>query len=241
MALYKAVMRWYHTSGLEKDQVNNTLHVSTNEGLTDAGTASDIAGDILAAFNAATNVGASRPLLAMMSKDMSRVVAPTCDVYDIGGGSPLATETMAAVLPNASNVSSLPGEIACCLSFRGDYGALLEEAPDDADADTAPERPRSRVRNRIFFGPLTIDGAAHTTTPIRPHGDLIEALLDLATELGDMINNPNLASVEARWVTWSGIIGSSTVVQASVDNAFDVQRRRGVAPTTRTAVTISQP
>jgi hypothetical protein len=108
--------------------------------------------------------------------------------------------------------SALPDEIAVCMSFQGTRGAGF---------------PQARRRGRIFFGPL--DSTAATGN--RPAGAFTAALANQGNNIDFAV-----AALGAGygWGVWSPTDGSFTpVVNGWVDNAFDVQRRRGVRPTGR--------
>jgi len=111
--------------------------------------------------------------------------------------------------------TSLPHELALCCSFRGARVAGV---------------PPARQRGRIFFGPLatsTVVGSTFTSTTLT---NFANALNTLRTTTDGY---PNV-----EWVVWSERTGPSGsgwhVTDGWVDNAVDVQRRRGVAPTVKT-------
>lgn len=239
MAYYLTQLILHRTTGLPEDDSVMTLHTASDEGAAGVpATASAINGYIAAAFYDAVDGGGNR-LSRFLSTEVSRVNLPTLKTYDNQfPGSPLAVDTMVALgAPlTAGPVSSYPAEVAVCLSFRADYGSLLEQAGDDADPDAAPERPRSRVRGRVFFGPC--DLACGDGAPSRPTS-IVTPLLDFANRMKD-INTAPRNGADVFWAVHSKEAGgvSLPVTTAWVDNAWDIQRRRGVAPTARTTVVL---
>lgn len=113
---------------------------------------------------------------------------------------------------NAPAGNPAPPEIALCLSFQGDRVSGQSQA---------------RRRGRIYFGPLDL---ADVHTDGRPTSGLVTDLLSL----GDTLINASEGMEGGKWVVWSPTEAASTVVTNGwVDNAFDIQRRRGVAATVR--------
>lgn len=240
MALYDVQYIKHNVNGLPEDDVVMTLHFEDNDSGTDSITASTIAGYVAAShFDAADGTD---DLEGYISPVISRVFLPTIKVYDgESPGSPLAVETQAG-MHAAINAVGLPNEVACCLSFRGDYGLALEDAPDDSDADSAPERPRSRRRGRVFEGPFNV-AAINGAAPHPPITALRLALLNFGERLGAIGDVPALAGLDMTWVVKSLATGAPTtseITEAYVDNAWDTQRRRGLAPTGRSTVAITQ-
>lgn len=111
------------------------------------------------------------------------------------------------------SASTLPHEVALCLSFA---------------AAPVSGQPPARRRGRVFLGPLS-QGAASASTG-RPAAGVISSIVLAAQDLLD-------ASTGASW-SWSiySTVDDATreVLSGWVDDAFDTQRRRGVAPVGRT-------
>lgn len=115
---------------------------------------------------------------------------------------------------NAPTGNPAPPELALCLSFQG--------------ARISGE-PQARRRGRIFVGPLDV-GDIHTD------GRPTSGLIDDVVLLGQSFLAASLSMTGGRWVVWSPTDASSAeVTDGWVDNAFDIQRRRGVSPTVRTS------
>lgn len=109
--------------------------------------------------------------------------------------------------------TALPDEIAVCLSFQGSRQAGF---------------PQARRRGRLYIGPLDTTAA----TGNRPSTGLLTAMSTAAQTLAAAVDAIGGSSA---WAVYSPTEGASTVVTDGwIDNAFDVQRRRGVLPTSRT-------
>lgn len=150
-------------------------------------------------------------------------------------GSPVYEDAL--TLPAAVSSGNLPDEVALVLTLRGS-DALTQpvEAPDGADPGTAIDRPRQRKSGRIYVGPLTVatlDGTL--TVASRPTSALMNAVLEGADALVAACDLYGGALLQ--WCTWSRANAAVyPITSVSVDNAFDIQRRRGVDATNRTIV-----
>lgn len=96
------------------------------------------------------------------------------DITDHLDGSPHGSpvkEYLGQIAPSL-NLPAIPNQSAIVLrfdaAFRDDQPV---EAPDDADADAAPERPRQRYTNRTYFGPVN-QGAVDQATTGAPYVSL---------------------------------------------------------------------
>jgi hypothetical protein len=106
--------------------------------------------------------------------------------------------------------SPAPNELACCLSYA---------TVDD------PEQSTARRRGRIYVGPL----AASAVNADRPDSILRDFILDFGELLGSAGNAGN-----STWRMKSQVDNVyATIESIWVDDAWDVQRRRGLAPTLR--------
>lgn len=115
-------------------------------------------------------------------------------------------------LAAAPTTSSLPSEVAICLSFQG---------------ERVGGQPQARRQGRIYIGPL------RTTVNVsgRPGSAFRATMASAAANFKDAIE----AIPDASWVVYSTVNQSSTVVTNGwIDDAFDTQRRRGVERTART-------
>lgn len=167
-------------------------------------------------------------------------------VYDITGhldgsphGSPVLVD-LAYGRPGTTG-SPLPSECAAVVTL---YGLGRTSAPvetaDGSDPGSAVDRPMQRKTGRFYFGPLsttamttTAGGAAILSEQFR--GDLLVA----TGGLQDYVQ-AEAPELELRLSVWSRANATLyPVVAAVMDNAFDTQRRRGIAATVSSGVEIS--
>ena len=135
----------------------------------------------------------------------------TVKAYDVEGAPPHDPLVTSTKNPAATLTSpSMPSEVALCLSFRGGL--------------------RPWQRGRIYLAPWLMGmGAAD-----RPSAAQRTQALNLADSFS------SLGGANIDWVVWSHNRHSAIQVNyAWVDDAWDTQRRRGLAPTTRTSKTVS--
>jgi hypothetical protein len=125
-----------------------------------------------------------------------------------------------------------PSEVAMCLSFRGDLVSGVN--------------PRRR-RGRIFIGPLSTGTSSPPTTgspDVRPALNVRQAVVDAAElmAMGTTAAAPRLA-VYSPTNDVAGTLQSALtpVSHFWMDDAFDTQRRRGAAPTSRVTKTVIVP
>jgi len=113
--------------------------------------------------------------------------------------------------------TALPSELAVCLSFQGARAAGF---------------PQARRRGRVYLGPF--DTGA--TTADRPATALLTALGSAAATFGAAID---ALSGDIQWAVWSGSDQLSVpITDGWIDNAWDIQRRRGVVYTSRTTYVV---
>lgn len=146
----------------------------------------------------------------------SQVVASTarCKVFNLDESEPrVPVREFQWTLPSHAN-QGLPEELAACLSFQ---------APPLSGVNQA------RRRGRVYLGPWGTSnsnvGSGSTFSSVST--DLINDMLDGATILGRTTAN-------VFWGVWSPTAGTFAVIsEAWVDNAWDIQRSRGPAPSGR--------
>lgn len=129
---------------------------------------------------------------------------------------PVATDFRATEIPSAG-AQPMPDEVACCLSYS---------------AGAVSGVPNARRRGRLYLGPLNVSAVSATGNESpRPAAAFKTAVLDAAVEW-----NNALEALACSWVQYSPTAQLVTnVANCWVDDAFDTQRRRGVAPTVKTA------
>jgi len=135
-------------------------------------------------------------------------------IYDMADDEPRAP-----VWDVAWNLTSAPAggpqasEVALCLSFQGDRVSGVEQATR---------------RGRIYLGPLD-------TTVVDTDGRPASAFVTKLAEAGNTLRLEVLsATPSVLWCVYSPTLETMTpVTNGWVDNAFDIQRRRGLAPSSR--------
>jgi len=164
-------------------------------------------------------------LAPCMSRAAGDVTVETYDITAVLGGapvgSPLRVDTTTLQAAEASTLA-LPEGACIGLGWRAPYGSATEFAPG--------ARPRSRYRNRCYFGPLVANAA---TAQLNGQGasrvgaaitaDLVGFMQGLST------NNTTLTTNHKQWdlVAWSR--KDATIRDAemySISERFDYQRRR---------------
>lgn len=213
---YLAQVRLLGDSGLDEDVYTNTFHFTTVGGADVAG-AEDVA-DAVAAFYNTTATGATGAVSRFIGHQVSRSVAGEIRVYDSAVdpmGPPLFTDPF--TLGAAASTNALPEEVAGVLSFyHGDNS------------------PNAIGRGRIYLGPLEtatsfIDSDGHVRLTSVFRTDVVAA----ATALRDQTITDANTRWAVRYKSAPTTISWSPVDHGFVDNAFDTQRRRGVAATLR--------
>lgn len=124
---------------------------------------------------------------------------------------PHGVNTDMGLTASPAGTTDLPSEVAVCLSFAG-----------------APEAgvPPARRRGRVFLGPWTVGDAIDGDT-----GLVVAALRTSIANAAATLTNDD----DVHWAVYSPTDDVATqVTHGWVDNAFDIQRRRGLQPTLRT-------
>lgn len=142
----------------------------------------------------------------------------TVTYYDLGDPTPrvpIFTDTIALSINGAQD--ALPDEVAICMSFQQNAQSGVNQA---------------RARGRLYLGPLGDSSSGTTaTTSNRP----VAAALTAIAAAGDALMSAGGPLVDWEWVVYSPTADDVAIVQNGwVDNAYDTQRRRGAAPTSRT-------
>lgn len=146
-------------------------------------------------------------------------------------GSPVATD-LGSLTGAAASPTDMPSEVAFVVTLRGDGAAeAAVSAPDGPDGGTALDRPKQRRTGRLYFGPWTI---VDLTTLGRPSATLRTGMRNsMATLQTALAANGHSVAV------WSRKNASFyELVSVETDDAWDTQRRRGVAPTSRESLAV---
>jgi hypothetical protein len=143
-------------------------------------------------------------------------------------GSPIGTTNF--TLTAANNQSPLPEEVATVISYHGDLDAPV--SMPNPSPPPATIRPQSRRRGRTYVGPLAVTTGVDLGTLFRPapawRTRLGRAIVDLKDDIDAITGGLYLG-------VWSRADAEVyPLVAGWVDDAWDVQRRRGLDATTRT-------
>lgn len=189
-----------------EDAFVNTLHWVLDD--TDPLAQSDDIADAIEAF------------YSVSKNYLSHFVALSGNVvkfYDMGDPEPrVPFRTRELDLTDGSfGTGELPCECCICVSFQ---------APPESGVNQA------RRRGRIYFGPISLEALDEGT------GDMVvseTAMEEIATAFAVMVSNAN-TNAGAQLVVYSRVGAVTTPVeQVWVDNAVDIQRRRGSRATER--------
>lgn len=228
-----------HLDGYARDDVKNTFAFETVD-----------SGDVQEVMEAVRDFyivdpGAGQTIGGILSGTRTRV-ANACfvEAFDISGhldGSPhgSAIDSLNFTLTAAGGESNLPSEVAICLSTRSfDFDTVAESGPvaalptpSRAQEMGAPAtysgrtKPRSRRRGRVYIGPLR--NSALTQDLADGRARVSDAARNIISGAADDLAHP-AGSVSWNWCVWSRRNAALHQISTGfVDDAFDIQRRRG--------------
>ena len=201
MAFTRAMVILKGGTGVPKDQFVNVFHFA------DVGVAYETASAAVATALTSMYTG--------LAAYFSEFVKPTAEIrtYDMTQGEPRVPSIFPLPLAIDTSATSLPNEVAICLSFRG----------------TPPVTPRRR--GRVFLGPLNGNvysgGLPSDANPPRPS---VGCMNDIRTA------GANLLAADIGWSIWSPTDQQYvTVVGGWCDNEFDNMLSRGNKPSARSS------
>lgn len=222
MALLRAMVQLAHVSGLAEDKATNTFHFSTLSNPPSVLELNAIRDRLIDVYTTIPP-GAASALQSFFSTEMAQI-GHTISFYDLADPEPrVPVRVDNFSLTVAPNGDPLPGEVAVCMSFQGALESGLKQA---------------RRRGRIYHGRFDKDSSSAG----RPSDPLMDTL---------QANGLRLVTASEAAADWSWIVLSrehvtsaedprpsypqtfAVVTNGWVDNAFDTQRRRGLAPTIR--------
>lgn len=211
MSVVRAQVVFPKLSGIAADASVNTLYFNTSA--TPDTTELDAIQDLLESFYGEdTSTGGTQ--IANYMSNLINDANIRVRYYNMASPEPRVPLREDLLAINVGTDDPLPEEIALCLSFHAPF--------------TSGE-PKARRRGRIFLGPLAKNIVGSTANANRPYADAIPVFTTAMERLRD-----DSAAAAVPWCVWSQTDGAGFNVSAGwVDNAFDVQRRRGVAPTQR--------
>lgn len=216
-----AQLRIPHRNLMPEDAVVNGFHFT---GVDDTGDMVTAIIGRLYRFFCAVPPGPSNSLNTFMSGELN-LPGARVKFYDWGDPeprAPIADESPSLVQGTPVATTNLPGEVALCTSYRGPLvsGALP-----------------ARRRGRLYIGPLNTGAVSASGTASARPSAAFRSTLSAATE--ELASESTLG---CRWVVWSRVNSEATAIEYGwVDDAFDTQRRRGVAATTRTNWSVEIP
>jgi hypothetical protein len=233
MATIRAQVALKHSNGLPEDVTVNTFHFGTTAAFDAA-----VHADLIAALegfytNDPDAAGGAMPLYTFFSTEIGQN-GHEIRFYDMADPEPrVPLHTEPFNLPAAPNGDPLPGEVAVVLSFQG---------------VKVSGQPQARRRGRIFLGRLDKD----CSSAGRPSTSLMTSLAGA----GQALLTASDGAAGWSWGIYSAAFDGMTrdengnvvphptreaytstftaVDNGWVDNAFDTQRRRGLAASTRT-------
>jgi len=199
------------TSGTPKDRYVNTWHFQHSD-LVPPPTDFDNVKDLLKDFYITAPTG--NAIRTTLSGKMSLTVNVTA--YDLDDEKPRAPVYQGSFTsPGFAGAAPLPPEVAICLSF---------------EAKRVSGERQARRRNRVYLGPWA-------TSAMSTDGQVNPSVQTDIFNAAKRLNDAAAAAVSWDWVVYSGLDQDWMAVQHIwVDNAFDIQRRRGLTPTNRAQI-----
>lgn len=217
-------------SGIAKDVVVNDFAFGTPDDSAPDSAAIGAATSHLTEFYNTTASGASHAVCYYLSSGLDHGSNKVrIDYYHIvvgDLGSPFHSDNF--TLGSSGGSSNLPDEVAIATSFHADLTDISEELSDHT-------RPRARRRGRVYLGTLSdtargLDANGHAVVSNGARADIALSSKGL--------HDAAVAAGLVTWSIWSRAAVTVFPVQAGfVDNAFDTQRRRGIAASTRSSWT----
>lgn len=199
------------SSGLPKDVYVNTYHADLGTGEPTEAQCEDVADEIEASY--LDTDGADRNILSWLSEEVNTTIR--IKAYLMSDPVPRAPllDKVYSIAGGTTGNGRLAAEVALCLSFQG---------------DTISGSPQARRRGRVFVGPLR--PTANDSATGRPATGFRDTMQHFGNELYGRIN----ALAGWTWGVWSGADADFVpITNGWIDNAFDTQRRRGLAPVSR--------
>lgn len=233
MSILRATISLADTTGLDANRFVNVWHFE-NTGTNEAAAAASIGTFLPVIYQHATLGPLFSPVISRAALVHRVIVAEvavgTPGPEDDTAGKPLVEYSWTMTPAATATAKPLPNEVALCLSFRGSIVNQPEEGPGDS-------RPASRRRGRVFLGPWHETSVAPLgASQGRPTDALRNAIL---SAYSGPIASLKSVSPPINHVVYSPTEGVGfTVIQASVDDAWDTVRSRGIPPTGRVSVTV---
>lgn len=216
MSVYRTVARFGMDTGNPADDIVNVMHWMDIDDVTEADSSADrdaIRTRLQTFYNAFDEYLSPRLSGAWSVAFYS--------MFDASPRVPIVEYAMTG-LTLSGTASSLPAELSSCLSFRAALGSGINMA---------------RRRGRIFLPPLNTDALENTNNATRPASAFRTAVLAASDDLArDATETTPSLCIYSPTTDATEVLGASVfpAVHAWMDDAFDVIRKRGAPPTTRT-------
>lgn len=211
------IVRFDMDNALPADASVNVWHTTVPDG-TAPGVAATAVQTALIGFYTAVNPGSTQSLSSYFSSIMSGTWS--IKTYDLADSKPRTPILDSTPTPFTPGTNALPTEVALVLSFRRTPASGVN--------------PR-RTRGRLYIGPFSAVTTVADQATGRPAATANSIIPTLKAAAAAFLA-ASTASSAWSWAVWSPTNGSAVDVQQGwVDNAWDTQRRRGIAATTRLA------
>lgn len=211
MAYIRTIVRLHRDGALPEDDAINVWHFA--DAVLDRSTHQARIQSALETFYSNSS-GIGDKLASTLSGDV------TFDYYDLSEATPrvpFANDTFNFT----PGTDALPAEVSLCVSFQGTQ---------------VSGQPQARRRGRLYIGPLAV-GTNLTVTgaDVRPSTTLINDLVASADAVLETEPQVYWAVYSPTTDAQGGTLADSMTIVTNgwVDNAFDTQRRRGAAATSR--------
>lgn len=201
MAIARIQVTLDHTSGLAENAATTTFHVNTGIGTPDYE-------QLLAVASTGWEGQGTEPgFFSIMSNDHCAGTG-LMRVYNVDDEKPRVPRAELAISGTPANTEGMPPQIALCYSFQGARVSGIPQA-------------RRRGRNYVPWPPQAANSAGRPTT------EYMQQVWDCYVLLSGNL----LAADDSVLGIWSTVDEAFTAaVDAWIDNSWDVQRRRGIAP-----------
>lgn len=215
MAILRAQVALMHSGALPEDIATNTFHFVTEDGVPD--TEPPLIATALSSFYTGGHGPGGINIASFFSTEMAQN-GHQIAIYNLADATPrVPVYETTFNLTSAPNGDPLPGEVALCLSFQG--------AAQSGES-------QARRRGRVYIGRFDKDSASSG----RPSSSLQQTLAGA----GAFLLSESVSAASWSWCVYSPTAAAAAdptpfavVTNGWCDNAFDTQRRRGLAPTAR--------
>lgn len=215
-------VRLYPDNGLAEDISTNTFHFRKPAGV-DYATAAGSIRPVLSHFYNQVATGATNKISGYLANGL-KTGTNQAEVASYDGSIPPNTRvptitqfTLGAPLSG----SELPTEVAVCASFK---------------AVEAGVAPFAQQKGRVYLGPLCLSAGSVSLGAFRPDGTF---LVDITKAMQKLQADIQALGTGYDWCVYSPTGNALYVVTSGwVDDAFDIQRRRGVRAASRITVTL---